>query len=85
MKIEQSKILREEKTATAENSQLDFVVRRQPKIDLFGIVPIKSISFNQDEIIESILQLHSMNGKIDVDHTYSVGNFYKGKIEKPVR
>ena len=44
---------------------------------------IKSISFNQEEIIKSILKLHSLEGKIDVDPTYSKGVFYKGEIEDP--
>ena len=38
---------------------------------------IKSISYNQAEILKWILQLHSPNGKIDLDPTYSIGNFYK--------
>lgn len=44
---------------------------------------IRSISFNQEEIIDSILMLHSKNQQIDVDPTYSKGNFYKGKINQP--
>lgn len=68
---------------TIEQFGVEQLVSRQPKRDLFGIVPIKSISFNQDEIIESILQLHSINGKIDLDATYSIGNFYKKTIQKP--
>ena len=72
-----------ETTGTNLSVGVDLLVSRQPKRDLFGIVPIKSISFNQDEVIESILQLHSINGKIDIDPTYSTGNFYKGKIQKP--
>ena len=44
---------------------------------------IRSISFSQEEIIQSILTLHCENGKIDVDPTYSKGNFYKGKISQP--
>jgi hypothetical protein len=40
---------------------------------------IKSISYNQSEIIKNILDLHT-NGKIDLDPTYSKGNFYKSKI-----
>ena len=38
---------------------------------------IKTTSYNQDEIIKWILQLHSPNGSIDCDATYSKGNFYK--------
>lgn len=37
---------------------------------------IKSISYDQSEIISSILQLHCPNG-IACDPTYSKGNFYK--------
>jgi len=42
---------------------------------------IKSISYNQDEIIKWILQLHCSTN-IELDATYSKGNFYKN-IEKP--
>jgi SAM-dependent methyltransferase len=38
---------------------------------------IKSISYNQSEIIQGILQLHVPQGYIDCDPTYSIGNFYK--------
>jgi len=38
---------------------------------------IKSISYNQEEIIQDILTLHSPNGIIDCDPTYSKGIFYK--------
>lgn len=44
---------------------------------------IKSISYDQEEIIENILKLHVPSGKIDCDPTYSKGNFYKGTISKP--
>lgn len=45
---------------------------------------IKSISYNQTEIIKWILELHVKNHKIDCDPTYSKGNFYKNTdIEKP--
>lgn len=45
---------------------------------------IKSFSFNQEEIIENILTLHSKNKRIDVDATYSKGVFYKsGRIAQP--
>ena len=44
---------------------------------------IKSISYNQEEIIKSILQLQNCN--IDLDPTYSKGNFYKKtKIKEPL-
>ena len=38
---------------------------------------IKSISFNQDEIIENIIHSYIPNGIIECDPTYSKGNFYK--------
>ena len=45
---------------------------------------IKSISYDQSEIIKWILQLHTKEGKIDCDPTYSKGNFYKNTgIESP--
>lgn len=45
---------------------------------------IKSISYNQEEIIKNILELHVPDKKIDCDPTYSKGNFYKsGEIERP--
>ncbi len=46
---------------------------------------IKSISYDQTEIIKWILQLHVPTGKIDCDPTYSIGNFYKNTgIDKPL-
>lgn len=45
---------------------------------------IKTISYDQTEIIKSILALHVPNRKIDLDTTYSKGNFYNNTgIEKP--
>lgn len=38
---------------------------------------IKTISYNQTEIINDILNLHVESGVIDCDPTYSTGNFYK--------
>lgn len=38
---------------------------------------IKSISYDQSEIIHNILDLHAPEHKIDCDPTYSKGNFYK--------
>ena len=46
---------------------------------------IKSISYNQGEIIRNILTLHVPSKKIDLDCTYSKGNFYKGTgVEAPL-
>lgn len=45
---------------------------------------IKSVSNSQEEIIKNIIELHSTNKKIDVDLTYSKGQFYKnGIVEQP--
>ena len=45
---------------------------------------ISSISYDQIEIIENILKLHTKDNAIDCDPTYSKGNFYKnGKIKEP--
>ena len=38
---------------------------------------VKSISYDQSEILKWILELHVPNHKIDCDPTYSIGNFYK--------
>jgi tRNA G10 N-methylase Trm11 len=43
---------------------------------------IKSISYDQDEILDWIMQLNSIK-KFDLDPTYSKGNFYKGNIPQP--
>lgn len=49
-----------------------------------GSTMIKSISYDQGEIINWILQLHVPDKKIDCDPTYSIGNFYKNTgIEEP--
>ena len=45
---------------------------------------IKSISYDQGEIIRNILKLYVPEGRIDCDPTYSTGSFYKGTgIEPP--
>ena len=45
---------------------------------------VKSISYDQSEIIRNILSLHVPGGKIDCDPTFSIGGFYKGTgIEAP--
>jgi hypothetical protein len=45
---------------------------------------IKSISYDQAEIIKWVLRLHAPKGCIDCDPTYSKGNFYKEtSIEEP--
>lgn len=49
------------------------------------MVIIKSISYDQSEIIKWILDLHVENHKIDCDCTYSKGNFYKSTgIDAPL-
>ena len=44
---------------------------------------IKSTSYNQDEIINNILKLYVHQGYIDIDPTYSKGNFYKN-VKEPI-
>lgn len=44
---------------------------------------IKSISFDEQEILRSILQLHCKTD-IQLDATYSKGNFYKKGIPQPI-
>lgn len=45
---------------------------------------VKSISYDQSEIIRNILMLHVPDGKIDCDPTFSTGAFYDGAgIERP--
>lgn len=45
---------------------------------------VKSVSFDQGEILRNILKLHVPEGKIDCDPTFSTGAFYNGTgIEKP--
>lgn len=43
---------------------------------------IKSIAYDQTEIINNILRLHAPEQKIDADITYSTGVFYKDNIVK---
>ena len=50
--------------------------------DLFGEVPIRSISFNETEIIKNIIHLYLNDEPIELDPTYSKGVFYGG-IKKP--
>ena len=45
---------------------------------------IKSISYSQDSILQSIIHLHIPSGKIECDPCYRTGRFYKsGKISAP--
>ena len=44
---------------------------------------VKSISYDQSEIIKWILGLYVPSGKIDLDPTYSIGNFYKNTGVEP--
>ena len=52
--------------------------------DLFdGNRIIKSIEFNEQQIIRDIIYLHGNGKQIDCDPCYSIGNFYKNGIQKP--
>ena len=45
---------------------------------------VRSIGYDQSEIIRNILRLHVPEGKIDCDPTFSTGAFYNGTgIERP--
>ena len=44
---------------------------------------VKSISYDQSEIIRNILKLHVPEGKIDCDPTFSTGAFYDGTGVEP--
>ena len=46
-----------------------------------GVVMIKSISFSQEEILQSIVTLHT--GPIEADVTFGSGCFYKKGITRP--
>ena len=43
---------------------------------------IKSISYDQQEIINNILYLYNKNNPIDFDPCYNIGSFYKNNIVK---
>jgi len=45
---------------------------------------IKSISYNEQEILRSIIELHCGGNAIELDATYSKGNFYKKGIKAPI-
>jgi len=44
---------------------------------------VKSISYSEEEILNWILTLHCST-EIELDPTYSKGNFYKGSIKDPL-
>ena len=44
---------------------------------------IKSINYDEQELISDILVLHNNNNDLDCDLTYSKGNFYNKGIVKP--
>jgi hypothetical protein len=52
-----------------------------PQRTLFGLRTIRSASFDEQELIESILYLHCDGKPIECDPTYSIGNFYKGRTK----
>ncbi len=51
---------------------------------LFGKKIISTLGFNEQEIIRDILYLHAKDKPIDLDPTYSIGNFYKKGLSKPI-
>lgn len=77
-------ISNDELTNSASCGQMETQVSLPPPdFDLFGEVPVRSVSFNETEIINNILRLHVPGQQIDLDPTFSIGNFYKGLRVKP--
>ncbi len=52
-------------------------------INLFGPKTIRTIGFNESEMIRDILNLHCDGKQIECDLTYSKGIFYKNGIQEP--
>jgi len=50
---------------------------------LFGKKIISTISFDEQEIIKDILYLHADGNQIELDPTFSIGNFYNKGIPIP--
>lgn len=48
-----------------------------------NIIMIKSISFDEQEILRNILLLHGNGHDIELDPTFSKGNFYKHGLKAP--
>lgn len=44
---------------------------------------IKFISYDENEILNNIIKLHCKTN-IELDATFSKGNFYKGKVKEPI-
>lgn len=44
---------------------------------------IKSINYDEQQILKDILHLHCNDNNIELDATYSKGNFYKNDIVRP--
>lgn len=51
--------------------------------NLTNKIVIKSISYDQHQILKDILQLHC-EGDIELDPTYSTGGFYKKGVKEPI-
>ena len=63
-----------------DEAELDVSIRDTDKISYFDIKNnncIKSISYNQDQILRWIMRLYNNNKPFDCDLTYSKGVFYK--------
>jgi len=50
--------------------------------NLFGEIIIRSVSFNEEEIIKNMIDLYLGNKTIELDPTFSIGAFYNG-LRKP--
>lgn len=71
------------KITNEDNMQLKMDNMDLQQNNLFGKKIIKSISFNEQELIRDILYLHCNGNPIDLDATYSIGKFYQKGITKP--
>lgn len=59
-------------TFNTENISNDAQEKKKPSI----LTTVRSISYNQHEILYNIMQLHNGGKPFDCDPTYSIGNFY---------
>lgn len=65
---------------TDHNNEVGFdaLVIQQANHDLFGEMPIRTVSFDEQEIITNIINLYLDKDSFDLDPTYSKGVFWRG-------
>jgi len=57
---------------------LDAQVIQQTNEDLFGEIPITTVSFDEGQIISNIIHLYLEEDRFDLDPTFSKGVFWRG-------